>query len=145
MGRTGSMIGLALAAALAVGCSSSGQGTAATGASTTLTGAAPGAASAAQQAVADHMMERAAARDFAGAERDFDATMAKGLDPTKLGEAWGQLEAANGTFQRYEGSTSGSKDGYVVITYRTAFAKQTRQLQVTVSADAKVAGFYVTG
>ncbi len=95
------------------------------------------------RATATAMVEALGRHDFAAATSAFDATMKTGLSSPMLATVWGQLESANGAFQRITATSSTTTTGIVVVHLVTQFATNPRTLEVAVSADGKVGGFHV--
>jgi len=81
--------------------------------------------------------------DFATAAASFDATMKQAMPPDKLGEAWGQLTAKLGAFQRQTGVRTATEQGYDVAYVTCAFASANADVKVVFDGAGQISGLWL--
>src|SRR5262249_17999820 len=79
--------------------------------------------------------------DFAGARKDFNAAMKKGLSEKKLKETWRAIVGAVGAFQKQEGTRVEERGRAVFVT--CAFARLKLDVKVAFDKEGKVTGFFL--
>ncbi|HEU4664163.1 MAG TPA: DUF3887 domain-containing protein [Dokdonella sp.] len=94
------------------------------------------------EARASALLDAAQKGDYAGATRDFDATMRGALPPPKFEQAWESL-AQFGRLQARGQSHPMRSNGYIAITIPLIFDKANLYAQVACGSDGRIAGFYV--
>lgn len=81
-------------------------------------------------------------KDWAGAERDFNAQMLAGLTAAQLQQGWESLPAKFGQPGPRGTPQNSYSNGYVVITVPMQFQNGNLAAQVACGADGKIAGFH---
>jgi dienelactone hydrolase len=96
------------------------------------------------QSKAKDFLALLAKEDFAGAIRDFDATMKKALPADKLEATWKGLAEQFGAFQKAGESRVVKAGEYDVVLVTCTFAKGTLDAKVSFNADKQIAGLFFT-
>jgi len=81
--------------------------------------------------------------DFNGVRRDFDSTMAKGLSSRRLQQAWEQVVAQYGEFQRVDGVVARLEGEFEVVDAVCEFAEGTMKVRVAYDRTERVAGLFI--
>lgn len=92
------------------------------------------------QAVIDHMI----AGDFEAATADFDATMHDLLPAAQLEETWLGLIAQVGAYEAQYPPQTTMIEGHTQVVIVLKFERTLLDALLSVSADGKIAGFYIT-
>lgn len=104
--------------------------------------ASPAPALSAEQ-TARQFLDLVTAKEFDKAAAMFDATMKAALPVDQLRQTWLQTISSIGEFEQITGSNMMKIQGYDVLDARGKFARSEMILRVSVSADGKIAGFYI--
>ncbi|MBM3944375.1 MAG: alpha/beta fold hydrolase, partial [SAR202 cluster bacterium] len=72
----------------------------------------------------------------------FDATMSQVMPVSVTGQAWSQIQAQVGTFQRVERTQVTPAGQYMVVTVTTVFSGLPINIEITFDASRKVAGLF---
>lgn len=94
-------------------------------------------------ALAQKMVGALGRGDMAAASEDFDATMRNALPPDKLKVAWELNTAKGGAFQSQLNTKTVKVKDYDLVFVNCHFTNEDLALQVTVTHDGKVSGFFV--
>lgn len=79
--------------------------------------------------------------DFVGARHDFNITVGRALDETKLKQAWAQIRSQAGAYQDHGQPQRKSVHGAEVVVTPLRFAKATLNFVVACDASSEISGF----
>ncbi|MDA1189830.1 MAG: DUF3887 domain-containing protein, partial [Chloroflexi bacterium] len=79
---------------------------------------------------------------FAEAATHLDATMTELMPGPVLAQAWGQIEAQAGVFQRIERTQSVIANPYTVVVLTTVFEGFPLNIEITFDTERKIAGLF---
>jgi uncharacterized membrane protein len=92
---------------------------------------------------AQELVSNMAKGDFAGAEKDFDATMKSVLPAEKLGQTWSQVTAQIGAFKSRTGSRESYEAGFQMVYVTCQFERASWDIKVVFERDGKVGGLWI--
>ena len=92
--------------------------------------------------LAEGMVDSMAKGDFAGATKDFDATLKAVLPAEKLGQSWAQVTAQIGAFKSRTGSREAQEAGSQTVHVICRFEKGSWDVRVTFDKDGKIGGLH---
>src|SRR5262249_15123145 len=94
--------------------------------------------------IARALVDDLVAQRIAAASARFDEKMHAAVPDEKLAQVWGSVVTSGGTFSGIDSARVETEGSYRVVHLVARFAKGRRAVKVTVGADDRVAGLFIT-
>jgi fermentation-respiration switch protein FrsA (DUF1100 family) len=95
------------------------------------------------QPIAQAMIDNLIAGNYDAATADFTDEVLAALPPAKLQQVWESVIDQVGAFQEQVSVTNQTADGYTVFVFTLQFERALLDMQLSISTDGKVGGFYI--